>query len=71
MVTEVPAIEVPTKFEDLLEDPRIVFKSVSGNWENVAYLNYYIFELRFLCAFPPICLQKNLSNGCTYQKILV
>ena len=35
MVTEVPAIEVPTKFEDLLEDPRIVFKSVSGNWENV------------------------------------
>ena len=46
MVTEVPAIEVPTKFEDLLEDPRIVFKSVSGNWENVregiAYLNYYL-----------------------------
>ena len=30
LVTEVPAIEVPTKFEDLLEDPRIVFKSVSG-----------------------------------------
>ena len=48
MVTEVPAIEVPTKFEDLLEDPRIVFKSVSGNWENVAYLNYYIFELACL-----------------------
>lgn len=35
LVTEVPAIEVPTKFEDLLEDPRIVFKSVSGNENRV------------------------------------
>ena len=50
MVTEVPAIEVPTKFEDLLEDPRIVFKSVSGNWENVreGSLSKLLFELACL-----------------------
>ncbi len=35
LVTEVPAIEVPTKFEDLLDDPQIVFKSVSGNENRV------------------------------------
>ena len=43
LVTEVPAIEVPTKFEDLLEDPRIVFKSVSGNHKKLrrgTFLNY-------------------------------
>ncbi len=35
VVTEVPAIEVPTKFEDLLQDPRIVFKSITGTENRV------------------------------------
>ena len=35
VVTEVPAIEVPNKFEDLLDEPRIVFKSVSGTENRV------------------------------------
>ncbi len=30
VVTEVPSIEIPTKFEDLLQDPKIVFKSITG-----------------------------------------
>ena len=34
-VTEVPSIEVPTKFEGLLDDPTIVFKSVSGTENRV------------------------------------
>ena len=59
MVTEVPAIEVPTKFEDLLEDPRIVFKSVSGNWENVreGSLCKLLFELA--CLSVCVCSNEN------------
>ena len=34
-VTEVPSIEVPTKFEGLLDDPTIVFKSASGSENRV------------------------------------
>ena len=35
VVTEVPSIEVPTKFEGLLDDPTIVFKSSSGSENRV------------------------------------
>ena len=34
-VTEVPSIEVPTKFEGLLDDPTIVFKSSTGTENRV------------------------------------
>ena len=34
-VTEVPSIEVPTKFEGLLDDPTIVFKSATGTENRV------------------------------------
>jgi hypothetical protein len=30
VITEFPSIEAPNKFEDLLHDPKIVFKSISG-----------------------------------------
>ena len=36
VVTEVPSIEVPTKFENLLDDPTIVFKSASGTQNRIS-----------------------------------
>ena len=35
VITEVPSIEVPTKFENLLDEPTIVFKSSSGTESRV------------------------------------
>ena len=36
LVTEVPSIEVPTRFENLLDEPTIIFKSASGSENRVS-----------------------------------
>jgi hypothetical protein len=35
VVTDVPSIESPQKFEDLLQDPKIIFKGQSGSEQAV------------------------------------